>query len=617
MKKMESNVRSGRDHMREPRPGKRGGNVRMRVERMAESVDGMLAESGHDTKEAVGKSEGKESASVCGCNANNGNASARTLNCNNGLGNGNSNYSGAFAVISGRDTVKEIGKNLTSRAASTKNTDGRAATGGYGRCDYDSLPFVDGETKAESDATSYRKEAVYEELKTANSKRKLKNLKRFFTDPIIIEAAFDRTLDRTDARDAECSHFLEHKKEICERIRRELTEETFRSTPTQRRRIRKKGKGDKDRNADVSTLYERIMQTLVLIVVERKFRNMFIRNIYSGIPGRSLLSNDKRYCMINQIRHAVKTSKGLWAGQTDIRKFYESLRMKIVLGVLFNTIVCPYTRRLLVEIFRHMDRLPIGCCLSQMFGMATILDCDREIKKRFNVKLFCFGDNRLMIGEKDEVRRVIEWQMGYYESAYELEVKGDWQMRKVEDGFRFCKYDYKGSFVKVRAEIRRRAIRAHKRGTQNYAGYKGILKKTDSKRLRELIETMKIVNKHGMTVTTQRGEKKKLRDLKDGVVVVPVEYKIEPSAVKEKQTDGEEAMMVRMTYVAINDGEKRLYHSTEGSEEIVGFFQLVDEGKAELRQKLHIVTNGTKVAFAEYHTTAEEACDIICKELGI
>lgn len=59
MKKMESNVRSGRDHMREPRPGKRGGNVRMRVERMAESVDGMLAESGHDTKEAVGKSEGK------------------------------------------------------------------------------------------------------------------------------------------------------------------------------------------------------------------------------------------------------------------------------------------------------------------------------------------------------------------------------------------------------------------------------------------------------------------------------------------------------------------------------------------------------------------------------
>ena len=98
---MESNVRSGKDHMRGPRSGKRGGNVRMRVERMAESVDGMLAESGHDTKEAVGKSEGKESASVCGCNANNGAASARTLNCNNGLGSGFSFYSGAFAVLLG------------------------------------------------------------------------------------------------------------------------------------------------------------------------------------------------------------------------------------------------------------------------------------------------------------------------------------------------------------------------------------------------------------------------------------------------------------------------------------------------------------------------------------
>lgn len=60
-----------------------------------------------------------------------------------------------------------------------------------------------------------------------------------------------------------------------------------------------------------------------------------------------------------------------------------------------------------------------------------------------------------------------------------------------------------------------------------------------------------------------------------------------------------------------------MYHSTEGSEEVVGFFRLVEDGKAELRQVMHIGHQGTQSYFEEYHTTKEEACDIICRELGI
>ena len=44
---------------------------------------------------------------------------------------------------------------------------------------------------------------------------------------------------------------------------------------------------------------------------------------------------------------------------------------------------------------------------------------------------------------------------------------------------------------------------------------------------------------------------------------------------------------------------------------------LVEEGNAELKQRLHIHHQGTQCFFAEYHTTKEEACDIICRELGI
>lgn len=587
--------------------------MRAVVERMEKDMVGVSAESTNAVSVAVRKSEGKESVSAVGCNANNGNPSSRTVNCNNGLGNGNSNYSGAFAVNNG---TKRNRATLTSCAASTKIKDGRAATGGYGRCDYDSLPFMCDEI-AESNATATDKDAVFDELQTANNKRKLKNLKHFFINRTLIEYAFDRTVEGTNAKSDIVDAFVQNKSAICNRIERELTEQTYTPEPSHRRVIHKKGKGDKDRNADVFVLYDRVIQMLILIVIEKKFRNMMLRNIYSGIKGRSLLSNDKRYCMINKIRHWVKGHRQAWVGLTDIYHFYENLRMKIVLGEMFHIIVCPYTRWLLLTAFKNTEYLPIGGCLSQIMAMFTVVSADRELLRTYNVTLFCFGDNRLICGKKTEVRKAMSFLMSYYEGRYCLSVKADYQIRKVADGFRFCKYDYKDSFVKIRAEIRRRSIRAHKRGLQHYAGYKGIFDKTDSKRLQSLIETMQIVNRHGMTVRTQRGEKKKLRDLKDDTVVVPVEYKIEKSMAHEKSNDEDDALMVRLTYIALHGNQKRLYHTTEGSEEIVGFFQLVDSGDTQLHQKLHITKSGTKVAFTEYHTTAEEACDIICKELGI
>ena len=560
------------------------------------------------------ESEGGEHGSVVGCNANNGNASARTANCNNAASNGNDNYAGAFALVKG------IGGTSTSRAASTKTTDSPAVTDGQGRCDYgSSLPFwgEEEEINAESNATATDKDAVFQELAQANHKRKLKNLKRFFTDKTIIAYAFDRTMQSSSAKKKDKDLFIANRTAVIDRIAEELSGQTYCPQPAERRVIRKRGKGDKARNADVYTLYDRIVQMLILTVIEGKFRNMMIRNIYSGIKGRSLLSNDKRYCMVNQIRTWVKGYPDSWVGLTDIRHFYESLRVKVVLGEMFGIVVCPFTRWLLCTAFSKTEYLPIGGCLSQLMGMFAIVGADRELLRRYNVRYFAFGDNRLIGGNKHEVREAMSFLMSYYEGRYGLTVKGDYQLRKVRDGFRFCKYDFQGSYVHVRAEMRRRAIRAYRRGQQHYAGYKGMLLKTDSQRLRQLIEThiMELTNKYGMTVRTQRGDKVKFRDLPDDSEVFPVEYAIEKSEAKAKE--GKEGLMVRLTYILRNGTAKRLCHSTEGSEEVVEFFRLVERGEQELHQLLHVRHDGTRSYFREYHTSKEEACDILCEMYGL
>lgn len=574
--------------------------------------------SGHGERiaDVLCKSEGEEYGSVCGCNVNNGQASARTANCNNGAGNGNDNYAGAAAVDNGN--AERTG--LTSRAASSKTTEGSAATGGQGRRDYGpELPFWGGDGNAESDATATDKEAdIWEELKTANRKRKLKGLRRFLTDRRLIEAAFDRTVDRQRVKTRAVKRFIADREAVCDRIERELWEKTYKAEPSVRRVIHKKGKGDKDRNADVYCLYDRVVQTLFLLVVEGKLRRKLTRHVYSGLAGRSLLSNDRRYCMVNTIRQWVAGHADAWVGMTDIRRFYESLRMDVVTGVLWQTIVCPYARWLWHAMFADTRRVPIGGCLSQLLSMVTVAEADTAVLHRYKVRLWCFGDNRLIGGERRAVREAMSFLMSCYAGRYRLEVKGDYQMRRVKDGFRFCKYDYKGSYVHVRAEMRRRAIRAWGKGMKHYAGYRGMLFKTDSARLRHMIENrhMELTNRQGMTVTTQRGDKLKLRDVADGSTVVPVEYSIEPSEARAKE--GKTGDMVRLTYVAIlADGRKRLCHSTEGSEEVVGFFKLVREGKQELHQKLHVRHDGTKVYFEEFHLTKEEACALICEQLGI
>lgn len=589
-----------------------------------------------DAEETSPKSEGKDNGSVVGCNLNNwnANASVRTLNGNNYAGNGNDNYVGASAVKAVDNIVKR--ENLASQAASLKITDGCTANGACRRCDYGfELPFYGGEeVKAESNALGYRKnDPIFTELKAANSKRKIKNTKRFVLSRVIILKGFERTMERTHCSAPVKEWYEKHKLETCAYIWYLLYTQTYVPLPNEKRIIHKRGKGDKDRNADISDVFDRIIHNIILIVIEDKFRNKLTRNVYSGIKQRSLLSNNPTYCMINIIRHWVATHQGAYVGLTDIRHFYENTYMKVVFSVMFQTIVCPYMRWLLIATFSKTEKLPIGGSLSQLMAMVTISECDRLIIEKFHVFLCCFGDNRL-IGDYDKtkVRKAMEFQMSFYEGRYCLSVKGDYQIHHVVQPFRFCKYDYFKSFVKPRAEIRRRAIRAWRKGRQHYAGYNGILKKTDSKHLQHLIENhiVEITNDKGMKSSIQRGCKKKHKGFPEDTVIIPVEYVLSLSdlrmsddtkrIMKEKGITEEEAKklvpktyFVKITYIAIppDRHEPILCHSTESSNEIVEFYNLVKEGKTPLRQRLHLGIEGNKLYYKEYHVTAKDAIDYL------
>ena len=571
------------------------------------------------------KSAGKEKALVVGCNANNDNASAGTANCNNAVSNSNDNYAGAFAVKQVDSTNM---KHLAAQSTRLNIAKNHVATGGHGADEVSSLPFWTDDIadpcshelgnyplNATLEGTEADKEAILQELDIVSSKRKLQNLKRFITNPIIVRMGVERCLSRA-SDSPEVRNAIRNKEKIIVRIIRELTDETYRCQPTTRRIITKRGKGDKDRNADIYTVYDRCVQNILLIVLQQKLTNKLSPWCYSGIKGRSLWSNNKTYCMVNRIRTYVQYHPQASAGLTDIRHFYESLRSKVVLGVLFDTITCPYTRSLLCDILLQTETLVIGGTLSQIFAMLTLTDMDYELNRIFHPQFYgAFGDNRIIMDDdREKVIKAVHWEISYLEGRYGMHMKNDYQIARVADGFMFCKQHFRGSFVNVRAEIRRRAIRGAIRGQQHYAGYHGMLVKTDSRKLIYLIKnklnSLRMKNQKGMMIKPMAGELIKLNKV-EGKTIYITDY-----AVRKNNKDSE--YFVRFQFVVVNDdGSKHLYVTNNGSFEIKEFFKLVENGSVSLPVKTRICSEGTSYYFEQFHTSNQEACNLICEQLGI
>lgn len=571
------------------------------------------------------KSAGKEKALVVGCNANNDNASARTANCNNAVSNSNDNYAGAFAV---KQVDSANMKHLAAQSTRLNIAKNHVATGGHGADEVSSLPFWTDDIadpcshelgnyplNATLEGTEAEKEAILQELYIVSRKRKLQNLKRFITNPIIVRMGVERCLSRA-SDSPEVRNAIRNKEKIIVRIIRELTEETYRCQPTTRRIITKRGKGDKDRNADIYTVYDRCVQNILLIVLQQKLTNKLSPWCYSGIKGRSLWSNDKTYCMVNRIRTYVQYHPQASAGLTDIRHFYESLRSKVVLGVLFDTITCPYTRSLLCDILLQTETLVIGGTLSQIFAMLTLTEMDYEINRIFHPQFYgAFGDNRIIMDDdREKVIKAVHWEMSYLEGRYGMHMKNDYQVARVADGFMFCKQHFKGSFVNVRAEIRRRAIRGAIRGQQHYAGYHGMLVKTDSRKLIYLIKnrlnSLRMKNQKGMMIKPMSGELIKLNKI-EGKTIYITDY-----VIRKNNKDSE--YFVRFQFVVVNgDGSKHLYVTNNGSFEIKEFFKLVENGSVSLPVKTRVCSEGTSYYFEQFHTSNQEACNLICEQFGI
>lgn len=559
------------------------------------------------TDESDEESEGKDEASVVGCNANNDNA-GRTLNANNSVSNSNDNYAGGFAHRN--DKTSE--EHLTSQPPRLKTDEEHIGNVGYVQDDYESLPFMVDDI-AESDATNMQG-AVWNELRIANSKRNLKGLRKFYLNKEVAAYAVKRTCKKRDTKAK--IWYYNHREYIADLLIKDIREDAYYVHGYIEVDLPKQHKTSKTRHAKIYSLYDRCMQNLCLTIIEQKLRRKVIRNNYSNIEKRGILCNDKTYCMMNQIRNATVVYNDLWALNTDITKFYQNIRWEIIIEILYRTIKDRTSRNILYKTFEASGDLPIGCCLSPLIADIIMNDYDYIILRNFKPKFYAaFGDNRLYIGRKDILQKIKSFTKKYYRNHYHFKMKNDYQLKKVRDGVTFCKTQYDNGFVRVRGEMRRRAIRsAHI--PQSFAGYNGILEKSDSKHLLHLINT--------------NLRRLKLRNISDKMEVRPfkgrpenflnlIGKKVFVTDFKQCENGKDSKYYYIFQMVALKDGtdEAELLRTNNGSFEIKEACRKWEREHTPMPQKVTICKEGTSYYFKEYHMTNKEACDIIVDKMNI
>lgn len=544
--------------------------------------------------ESKDNSEGVEKSSAVGCNANNSNASVCSLNANNAASNDNSNYAGGFA--------QNFNLFHASQPSRLNMTDNLCGIAGTGQCEYDSVPYAE---TAESNVIS-----IWDDLKLTCRQKRLKNMKRFFVNREIVIFSIERAI-RRKIMTREKRWFLKNEEQVADKIIKELDSESYQVGNYRFKIIKGKGKDGKDRNAAILPLFDRCIQNVILTVLEQKMINMLTRNVYNNVKGRSMFSNDRRYCMVKRIGTYVNNHSDKQVLLTDVHHFYESLSNEVILAKLFEIVTCNFTRNLLYKVVSSIENTPIGDPLSPIFANLVMSDFDRIVVERFKPDFYAaFGDNRLFCGRKELLQKILSFQKSYYAGRFNLELKGDYQIRNIKDGFRFCKIDYKPGYKSIRAEMRRRAIRSASR-LQSFAGYKGYLLKTDSTYLLKLIKNnlMELKNKQGFSIQPFKGSRVHFDEFIGQKIAITDYRKIENHKDSDYYYD--------FQIIARKNGQMMLYHAHNGSYEIKKLFDKLSEEKVKLPLYVTVQKENNSFFFAEYHTTDKEACDIICETLNI
>lgn len=456
---------------------------------------------------------GSGTASAFGGSGNNTNASAGYLNGNNSVANSNTNYAASFALDAIRtsgyeptgdsyivpdNVVNKTEKIATagdiqkapvsvSRSASEMSADkGNIRSGEKVAPEIDTLDIPYCESISAENGKQYN---LNKGLKTFSKHKRLRNIKAFLLNKDLIRAAiYEARIDKKVTR--QLTWVMHHVDETVDMIYNSLKDETYVPKPYRFRTIH--NKDEKARHLAILGFYDRCVQQVLKQAIQLKLRALEPRNVYSNLLGRGTLSSDARYCLYSQLKHDFRSYGTGYGLKMDIHHCYESISSEVIKRELFKYITDSFTRRLVCRMFSNISYLPIGDPLSGLYVNLVLRAWHRHVldnRHHLFTKCYFFCDDSLYINKdsKAALHELCQEAREWFPKYANLHIKKNYKVFKLSEGVVFCGAKIFPNKILIRRLIKQRMFQA-RHNPESLASYKGILEKTNSAHLTELLD---------------------------------------------------------------------------------------------------------------------------------
>lgn len=252
---------------------------------------------------------------------------------------------------------------------------------------------------------------------------------------------------------------------------------------------------------------DRVLQHALNTVIEPYFERSFYNYSYAcrkdkGTHKASLKVQEWLYI-------AEKNNKNLYCLKCDIKKFFNSVDLKILVEILSRKIKDKKVIWLIKQILGKSQKgMPIGSLTSQLFANIYLNELDKFVKHSLKMKYYIrYMDDFIIFSEsKSELHYILNEIENFLKTKLELELNNKTRIQPVKTGVEFVGYIHFFNKIRIRKSSWKRFKKNLKTTKKSYdkntinketynntiSSYYGHLKHTKNKKIINKIVKMKL-----------------------------------------------------------------------------------------------------------------------------
>lgn len=251
----------------------------------------------------------------------------------------------------------------------------------------------------------------------------------------------------------------------------------------------------KERPISVLPYTDRCVQNDVKNAIQPLIMHYMTDDMMGGLIGRGVLSNAKRYSVVQQMREALNDYSLEYCLQGDVSKFYDNVDNVVSMRMIERKVKDERTLSVIRKHLFNQKKLAIGDPFSHLIANMNMSVIIRKAKAKYGkrIRLINFADDFIAFSKKKETLVELRRDMRQWAKEMRLHYKPMYIRRidsgsgKKKDLITFCGYNFGRGIVKPTQRTKKRYIRCrHKK--LSMGSYNGIMQVADTKHLRELVE---------------------------------------------------------------------------------------------------------------------------------